>query len=107
MRKRELEARLLVAEAGYQHNSSAHRRWKNIARKHLDRVHSLLKENRSLRADLERITKELAVTDCIMTDYKRVLDAVPECPVHGECVPHAVEWIEKAKELINNKGEDE
>lgn len=48
-------------------------------------------------AEIARLTQELKVTDELLTDRQRVLDAVPPCPVHGSCVPHAVTWIEHAK----------
>ena len=45
-------------------------------------------------ADLKH---ELEVTDKLLAERQRVLDAIPECPSHGKCVPHAIEWIEKMK----------
>lgn len=40
------------------------------------------------------LAKELKVTEELLNERQRVLDAVPECPVHGgNCVPHAIEWI--------------
>ncbi len=52
---------------------------------------------RKLQQRIIELEKELVITEEIMNNYHRVLKAVPECPVHGECVPYAVEWIEKAK----------
>jgi hypothetical protein len=37
--------------------------------------------------------EEIVVDDKLLADYRRVLDAVPECPDHGHCVPHALQWI--------------
>lgn len=45
-------------------------------------------------ADLKH---ELEVTDKLLEERQRVLDAIPECPSHGKCVPHAIEWIEEMK----------
>ena len=45
-------------------------------------------------ADLEQ---ELEVTEKLLEERQRVLDAIPECPSHGKCVPHAIEWIEEMK----------
>lgn len=42
---------------------------------------------------------ELKVTDELLAERERVLRAIPECPQHGPCVPHALEWIEKATRL--------
>jgi len=42
-------------------------------------------------ADLE---EELKVTDRLLTERQKVLDAIPECKAHGKnCVPNALEWI--------------
>lgn len=55
------------------------------------------------RADLEQILRppltELEITEALLADDRqRVLDAIPPCPLHGAaCVPHALEWIERAK----------
>lgn len=40
---------------------------------------------------------ELKTTDELLVQRQGVLDAIPECPVHGACVPHALEWIKSAK----------
>jgi hypothetical protein len=45
-------------------------------------------------ADLKH---ELEVTDKLLNERQRVLDAIPECQIHGSCVPHAIEWIEEMK----------
>ena len=41
--------------------------------------------------------RELEVTNTLLEERQQVLDAIPECEVHGKCIPHALEWIEKAK----------
>ena len=46
---------------------------------------------------IAELEDELRVTDHLLSERQRVLDAIPECEVHGPCVPHALEWIEKAK----------
>lgn len=46
------------------------------------------------------LRQELDVTDKLLEQRQRVLDAIPECPVHGPCVPHALEWIEQAKAMM-------
>ncbi len=48
---------------------------------------------------------DLGVTESLLEQRQRVLDEVPECPIHGgNCVPHAVEWIKAKKE---NEADDE
>ncbi|WP_417832788.1 hypothetical protein, partial [Terasakiella sp.] len=47
------------------------------------------------------LSKELEVTDLLLNERQKVLDAIPECNLHGKCVPHALEWIEEMKNKIN------
>lgn len=39
------------------------------------------------------LQKELDVTNQLLNERQKVLDAIPECPDHGSCVPHAIKWI--------------
>lgn len=49
----------------------------------------------------DQLRHEIEVSDALLNDRDRVLNAIPECPVHGSgCVPHALEWIAKAKEAM-------
>lgn len=48
---------------------------------------------------VSELEKEIKVTDDLLADRQRLLDAIPECEVHGKCIPHALEWIEKMKSL--------
>ena len=50
------------------------------------------------------LADELRVTDQLLAERQRVLDAIPECTCHGACIPHALEWIEKAKAAIVRDG---
>jgi hypothetical protein len=51
--------------------------------------------------ELKQLREELEVTDRILAEREKVLNAIPECPVHGSgCVPHAIEWIELAKSML-------
>lgn len=52
-----------------------------------------------LQKQNDDLKKELEVTDQILANRQQVLDAIPECPVHGKCVPHALEWIQEMKKL--------
>ena len=45
----------------------------------------------------QNLRSELNVTEELLNDRQRLLDAIPECEPHGKCVPHALEWIEKMK----------
>ena len=42
-------------------------------------------------ADLRQYIR---VTESILEGRNCVLEAIPECPLHGnQCIPHALEWI--------------
>ena len=41
---------------------------------------------------------DLKVTNALYEERQKLLDAIPECEIHGKCVPHALEWIENAKQ---------
>lgn len=44
------------------------------------------------------LESELAVSDKLLQHREQLLNAIPDCPVHGSgCVPHALEWIEAMK----------
>jgi len=50
--------------------------------------------------------EELAITDKLLIERERVLNAIPECPPHGKgCVPHALEWIAKRHAIHCADGE--
>lgn len=55
-------------------------------------------EIHDLKLALEAARKEIALDDEIIAGRTSVLDALP-CPVHGPCVPRALEQIEKFKTL--------
>lgn len=58
----------------------------------------LLRIAHAQRERIRELEEELSLTDKILASRQQVLDAIPECPAHGGgCVPHALEWIEKAK----------
>jgi hypothetical protein len=56
-------------------------------------------KNISLSTRVRELEDELRVADQLLQERQRVLDAIPECKMHGKCVPHALEWIEKMKDL--------
>ena len=58
--------------------------------------HSLLEQDDFL-ARIGKLEEELRVTEELLAERQRVLDAIPACPAHGPCVPHALEWIKNAK----------
>lgn len=61
---------------------------------------TLEEEIEQLKNEVAELTRETQADNTIIADYKRVLDAIPACPAHGsDCVPHAVEWVERVKTL--------
>ena len=45
---------------------------------------------------IDEIVELLNVNEQLLATRQRVLDAIPECKMHGaDCVPHAIEWIKK------------
>lgn len=40
---------------------------------------------------------ELKITEKLLDDRSRVIKAIPECPPHSDCLPHALDWIEESK----------
>lgn len=55
-----------------------------------------LTEAKERIAELEA---ELKVSDQLLEDRERLLEAIPPCPAHGKCMSHAIEWIEQVKTL--------
>ena len=49
--------------------------------------------------------KELDVTESLLNERQRILDAIPECEAHGKCVPHALDWVEMKKSKIYSQSE--
>jgi len=52
-----------------------------------------------LKKEIKELKEELEVTDSILNERQKLLDAIPECPTHGKCMPHALDWIKKMKEI--------
>lgn len=51
--------------------------------------------------EIENLRAELKVTDQLLNERMRVMEAIPECESHGSnCVPHAIEWVEEAKKVM-------
>ena len=48
---------------------------------------------------IEELEAELKVSDTLLKDREALLEAIPACPAHGKCLPHAIEWIEQVKTL--------
>jgi hypothetical protein len=50
---------------------------------------------------VKELEEELNVTDKLLDERNRVMEAIPECESHGhQCVPHAIQWVEEAKKKL-------
>lgn len=56
---------------------------------------SVQRENNGLRAELE-------ITNKLLDERNRLLDAIPKCNVHGACIPHAIEWVKSTNRYIED-----
>lgn len=53
-----------------------------------------------MKQKIKELEDELKITEGLLNEQYRVMDAIPACSVHGNrCVPHAIEWIERVKTL--------
>jgi hypothetical protein len=46
------------------------------------------------------LLEEISTADKVIAERDRLIRAIPACPVHGQCVPHAIEWVEKVLLLM-------
>lgn len=63
------------------------------------------KEEPKQSDEIEKLKRELKVTDELLNERQRLLDAIPECEAHGKCVPHAIDWIEIKKSKLHTSDE--
>lgn len=59
----------------------------------LTRAEAAEAEITRLSSLLAQREKEIAVDNQLLKERDRLLAAIPECPTHGPCVPHALAWI--------------
>jgi hypothetical protein len=60
---------------------------------HLELLARMKAERDELRRENKSLKEEIAIDDKLIETRNRILDALP-CPVHGQCVPYVLEWIE-------------
>jgi hypothetical protein len=49
---------------------------------------------------IKELEAQIEVLNTLLDTREKLVEAIPECKEHGAgCVPHAIEWVEKAKEL--------
>src|SRR2546422_809300 len=55
----------------------------------------------SLLAEIKDSREQIRVEEELLNNRNKLLDAIPECSEHGHgCIPHALEWIERAKKVV-------
>ena len=47
--------------------------------------------------EMKSLKEQLALTEYALNKHQRVLDDTPKCEIHGECIPHSIEWNEKMR----------
>jgi len=56
-----------------------------------------MKEEESEASLVAKLTEEVKVQEDLIKSYESLIDAIPPCPAHGRCIPHAIEWINQVK----------
>ena len=52
------------------------------------------------KKERDDLKKELDLTNGLLEDQYRIMDAIPGCEAHGNrCISHAIEWINRVKTL--------
>lgn len=57
---------------------------------------------------LQQLDRDELIHNCLeldkqIDDRNRLLEAIPECEIHGKCIPHAIEWVGKMKRMFLKK----
>jgi hypothetical protein len=67
-------------------------------RETLTEIEVLLIEANADTPDTYRKQQDEFANEFFYDSYVRLLEAIPKCPTHGPCLPHALEWIEERKQ---------
>jgi len=61
----------------------------------------------ALIAANEQLAEEVELDNRIIAERDRLLNAIPECAAHGQCVPFAIQWVKdiqaEVKELLEER----
>ncbi len=67
-----------------------------------DAMLDALQESIDLNQYLMQVVMEsedaLKIDELLLNERNRVLSAIPECSQHGQCIPHALDWIAEMKD---------
>nr|WP_314569293.1 hypothetical protein [uncultured Pseudomonas sp.] len=47
----------------------------------------------ALIAEIDGLREEVEIDNKIIAERDRLLNAIPECAAHGQCVPYAIQWV--------------
>jgi hypothetical protein len=86
-----------------------------VSTPHLNNKHKKRKiKNYKKAKRVNLATFQSRYTEKVLENCQRVFNAIPECKVHGSCIPHALKWIEKElkdwktfKSWLLSQGEEE
>ena len=69
-------------------------------------VERLEGERDAARAQVAALREHLASDEALLAERNRLLAAIPPCPEHGgQCVPHAIEWVEAERDALRQRAE--
>ena len=43
--------------------------------------------------EIDGLREEVEIDNKVIAERDRLLNAIPECAAHGQCVPHAIQWV--------------
>lgn len=66
-------------------------------------LHRAIHQRDAALAEVASLREEVAISDKLLAERNRLLDLF-ECPVHGPCVPHAIEEVAKLRRLLRKAG---
>lgn len=67
-------------------------------------VAELSSELERLSSEIKCLTIEREFAETRIKLFEEMLNVIPECDQHGKsCIPHAIEWVLKAKEIVNGR----
>ena len=51
-----------------------------------------------LNEEREELREEIKVDAQLLKERQKLLDIMPRCSSHGECIPYAIDWVKKESE---------
>lgn len=84
----EIEGTLLAIE-----NEPSSEFWASLGGEATTIARKLLNEVKNLKLTIFDKDEEIGCLESLYEDRQKLLEAIPECPDHGACIPHAIEWV--------------